>query len=252
MCIAARSGAEQDDPLDAVAVSSSSVLRKRTSTGSFGRAPSNHIQSLPQPVDKAGNPYPHCDPPSHESGRGDQHDQTRHGLTAAVHHVDQNIFLDIRDASCSCYAHAAHAAIAATVLPDPATPGADRPRGFTHLLGLVRRLIDYGKDLATTLQQLATNADLAAATLSFGTRDIAPILARITRGLLLANALEGKLVELAARPEEPPKPTRPPNMHRVCPGRQPRGRAARPTLTSPRCPRPSRSPPRSAAGRSAL
>ncbi len=108
----------------------------------------------------------------------------------------------------------AHAAIAlATALPDPATPGADRPSGFAHLLGLVRRLIDYGKELATTLQQRATNADLAAVTLSFGTRDIALILARITRGLLLAGALEGRLVELAARPEAPPKPTRPPAEH---------------------------------------
>jgi hypothetical protein len=105
----------------------------------------------------------------------------------------------------------AHAAIAlAIALPDPATPGADRPSGFAHLLGLVRRLIDYGKELATTLQQRATNADLAAVTLSFGTRDIALIVARIARGLLLANALEGRLVELAARPEAPPKPTRPP------------------------------------------
>ena len=117
----------------------------------------------------------------------------------------------------------AHAAIAlAIVLPDPATPGADRPSGFAHLLGLVRRLIDYGKELATTLQQRATNADLAAVTLSFGTRDIALIVARITRGLLLAGALEGRLVELAARPEEPPRPrTSRPNVHRVCPGRRP-------------------------------
>ena len=77
----------------------------------------------------------------------------------------------------------------------------------------MRRLIDYGKELATTLQQRATNADLAAATLSFGTRDIALIVARITRGLLLAGALEGRLVELAARPEEPPMPPRPPAEH---------------------------------------
>ena len=117
----------------------------------------------------------------------------------------------------------AHAAIAlATALPDPATPGADRPSGFTHLLGLVRRLIDYGKELAATLQQRATNADLAAATLSFGTRDIALIVARITRGLLLANALEGKLVDWRrARRNRPSPRAHRLNMHRVCPGRQP-------------------------------
>jgi hypothetical protein len=89
----------------------------------------------------------------------------------------------------------------------------------------VRKLIDYGKELAATLQQRATNADLAAVTLPFGTRDIALILARITRGLLLANALEGRLVELAARPEAPPKPPRAPAQHAP---RAPRTTAARP------------------------
>ena len=108
----------------------------------------------------------------------------------------------------------AHAAIAlAIALPDPIASGADRPSGFAHLLGLVRRLIDYGKELAATLQQRATNADLAAVTLSFGTRDIALIVARITRGLLLAGALEGRLVELVARPDVPPKPPRAPAEH---------------------------------------
>ena len=97
-----------------------------------------------------------------------------------------------------------------TALPDPAASGADRPSGFTHLLGLVRKLIDYGKELAATLQQRATNTDLAAVTLPFGTRDIALILARIARGLLLANALEARVVALAARPEGPPKPPRAP------------------------------------------
>ena len=79
----------------------------------------------------------------------------------------------------------------ATAMPDPAASGEDRPSRFAHLLGLVRKLIDYGKELATTLQHRATNVDLAAVTLPFGTRDIALILARITRGLLLADALEG-------------------------------------------------------------
>jgi hypothetical protein len=120
----------------------------------------------------------------------------------------------------------------ATALPDPATPGADRPSGFAHLLGLVRRLIDYGKELATTLQQRATNADLAAVTLSFGTRDIALIVARITRGLLLAGALEGRLVELAARPEEPPMA---PHIPAQRASRVPRPAAVRPSgETDPR------------------
>jgi len=65
----------------------------------------------------------------------------------------------------------------------------------------------YGKELATTLQRRATT-DLAAVTLPFGTRDIGLILARITRGLFLANALEARVVALAARPDAPPRPAR--------------------------------------------
>jgi hypothetical protein len=88
--------------------------------------------------------------------------------------------------------------------------GEDRSSRFGRVLGLVRKLIDYGRELATTLQRRATTTDLAAVTLPFGTRDIALILARITRGLLRANALEAKVVELAARPDAPPTPSRAP------------------------------------------
>jgi hypothetical protein len=113
----------------------------------------------------------------------------------------------------------------ATAVPDPATPGEDRPSRFARLLGLVRKLIDYGKELAVTLQQRATNADLAAITLPFGTRDIALILARITCGLQRASALEARVAALAAGPDAPPAPSR------------------APAQRSPRAPRP-------AAGRS--
>ena len=90
------------------------------------------------------------------------------------------------------------------------TPGEDRPSRFARLLGLVRKLIDYGKELAVTLQQRATNADLAAITLPFGTRDIALILARITCGLQRASALEARVAALAAGPDAPPAPSRTP------------------------------------------
>jgi hypothetical protein len=93
--------------------------------------------------------------------------------------------------------------------PDPATPGEDRPSRFRRVLDVVRKLIDYGKELATTLQRRAIT-DLAAVTRPFGTSDIGLILARITRGLLLANALEARVVALAARPAAPPRPARAP------------------------------------------
>src|SRR5271166_4102185 len=98
-----------------------------------------------------------------------------------------------------------------TSTPAPATPGEAKPSRFRRVLDVVRKLIDYGKELATTLQRRATT-DLAAVTRPFGTRDIGLILARITRGLLLANALETRVVELAARPDAPapPRPARAP------------------------------------------
>jgi len=89
-------------------------------------------------------------------------------------------------------------------------PGEDKSSRFGRLVGLVRKLIDYGRELATTLQRRATTTDLAAITLPFGTSDIALILARITRGLQRANALEARVAELAARPAAPSTPSRTP------------------------------------------
>lgn len=77
------------------------------------------------------------------------------------------------------------------------------PSAMPVLLDLVRRLIDYGKKLAATLhQRVADNPYFAP--FNFGTNDLALILARITRGIQRANALEQRLVRLAARPERQP------------------------------------------------
>src|SRR5271165_3633887 len=103
-----------------------------------------------------------------------------------------------------------------------ATPVASPVSRFRRVLDVVRKLIDYGKELATTLQQRAAT-DLAAVTFPFGTRDIGLILALITRGLLLADALEARVVALAARPAAPSRPARAPAP------RAPRPEAARPT-----------------------
>jgi hypothetical protein len=92
--------------------------------------------------------------------------------------------------------------------PDPHQdrPAQDRPAGGTdassytwHLIGLVRRIIDYGKQLAGALQQRAPAANLDDVTRGFGAIDIALILANITRGLLRAAALEARLIDRAAR-----------------------------------------------------
>ena len=111
-----------------------------------------------------------------------------------------------------------------TAQPEPDPTGEHRPGRFRRVLDVVRKLIDYGKELATSLQRRAAT-DLAAATRPFGTRDIGLILARITRGLLLANALEARVVALAAQPPAPPRPARAPTQREP---RGPRPASARP------------------------
>ena len=68
------------------------------------------------------------------------------------------------------------------------TPAAPKPNRLSGLLALVRQLIDYGRHLATTLRGNPH---------PLGAGDIALILARITRGLLRAEALEARLIRNA-------------------------------------------------------
>jgi hypothetical protein len=96
---------------------------------------------------------------------------------------------------------------ASTATPKPSPSG--------RLIGLVRQLIDYGRQLAATLR---TNPH------PFSASDFALILARITRGLLRAEALEERIIRTAARLDAEPAPSRAPS-HR----RSPPARAARPT-----------------------
>ena len=132
-------------------------------------------------------------------------------------------------------------------LPMSATeaPAAPKPTRAGRLLGLVRQLIDYGRQLATTLRLNPP---------SFNAGDIALILARITRGLLRAEALEARVIRDTARLDAEPAPPRAPSHRRSPPARAPAAasEALVPGLTRrSACPRPSRSPPRSAVARSA-
>ncbi len=77
--------------------------------------------------------------------------------------------------------------------PDP------KPSRASGLLGLVRQLIDYGRQLAATFRGNSH---------PFGTSDIALILAHVTRGLLRAGALEARIVRNAARLDAAPAPPR--------------------------------------------
>jgi hypothetical protein len=98
---------------------------------------------------------------------------------------------------------------AAATSPTPT----NRPSRAERLLGLVRKLLDYGRELAATLHQRAA-ADLLSLACNFGTRDLAQILASITRGLLRARALEARLERSAARLDAEPTRRDPPAQRR--------------------------------------
>ena len=82
------------------------------------------------------------------------------------------------------------------------SPPPTKPTRSDRLLLLVRKLIDYGRQLGTAL--LERTADLAAVTCDFGTKDIALILRRIACGLQRANALEARIIESGARLDAAP------------------------------------------------
>jgi len=98
--------------------------------------------------------------------------------------------------------------VAPGLAPWPAST--DRRGCLNRLLGLVRKLIDYGKELATGLQTGCLSADSAVAAGRFGTLDVALILSRITIALHRAEALEARLERSAARPDPQPRPPRAP------------------------------------------
>jgi hypothetical protein len=119
--------------------------------------------------------------------------------------------------------------------PDPPRAAPDMPSGLGRVLRLVRKLIDYGRQLAATAQQHASAPDFAVFARRFGTPDVPAILARITAGLRRAAALEAKLSQRATRgreltPSSTPVPSsRPPRVaHKAAPPHaQPASTAAR-------------------------
>ena len=106
---------------------------------------------------------------------------------------------------------------AAATAPGPTTQPArwpastDRRGCLARLLGLVRKLIDHGKQFAAAVGQRSLPNDPALAGCCFGTSDIALILSRITLALQRAAALEARLLRSAARPDPKPQPPRAPS-----------------------------------------
>ncbi|HME22773.1 MAG TPA: hypothetical protein VKI44_15805 [Acetobacteraceae bacterium] len=84
--------------------------------------------------------------------------------------------------------------------PAPTT----EPSRSGRLLNLVRKLIGYGRELIATIRP-RTAAEPLFAKVRFGTTDLALILARIARGLLLADALEARVLQRAAHLDAGPR-----------------------------------------------
>jgi hypothetical protein len=116
-----------------------------------------------------------------------------------------------------------------TTEPDPPRAGADTPTRLSRVLSVVRKLIDYGRQLVSTVQQRATTPDFAFFARPFGTVDLGVILTRITNGLRRAAALEARLCQRAARGKDltvapirlPAAPGSRPARQVVQPGAQP-------------------------------
>ena len=95
------------------------------------------------------------------------------------------------------------------------------PAALGRVLSLVRKLIDYGKQLAGTVQLRATTPGFALLARPFGTADLAVIIARITNGLRRAAALEATLCRRATRGQDlTPSPIRAPAAPNPRPARQ--------------------------------
>jgi len=108
----------------------------------------------------------------------------------------------------------------AASLPDPPTQASR----FAPLLTLVHKLIDYGRQLAASLQQPAPPADFDNIAIGFGTYDLTAIVARIIRGLHRATALASRLQRLETTPEPDPAatPAMPPRASRAATAPMPR------------------------------
>lgn len=108
-----------------------------------------------------------------------------------------------------------------TMAPDPSGANASMPARIGRVLSVLRKLIDYGKQLATAIQQRVGAPGCAFLARPFATADLAVILARITSGLLRAAALEAGLCRRAARGRDlTPTSLRPTALYRPRPPRQ--------------------------------
>ena len=87
-------------------------------------------------------------------------------------------------------------------LPDPTSDrsqgNAPAPEGIACFLILLRWIIGYGQELAASVRQGRLGDDFARVVRRYRTSDLAVILARLQRGLMLAAGLRDRLVQRAA------------------------------------------------------
>ncbi len=103
----------------------------------------------------------------------------------------------------------------------PHTAVAGKPSFANRLLTVIRILIDFGqKRLAAIQAQELTVGEVQDTGHAFGTFNLSVILARLMRGLRLADALERRVIAAASRIDGPKPPPRP--------------RAARPSRPPPK------------------
>ncbi len=116
----------------------------------------------------------------------------------------------------------------ATESPPPITDEARATRSG-RLLALIRKLIDYGRELGATVRQRVA-ADPIFAKASFGASDLAVIVARIARGMRLAQALEARVLSRSAALDKGKSPRRARSDPRHRPPASPPTRDADPRL----------------------
>ena len=103
-----------------------------------------------------------------------------------------------------------------------------------RLLGLVRKLIDYGRDLVASLQQQNDPTPSVDVARRFGTLNVALIIARISRGLAIAAGLEARLLRWPPVQDRLPEPDAQSGHPAKSPQPDPnRPRRARPTFRRP-------------------
>ena len=82
--------------------------------------------------------------------------------------------------------------------PSQDRSGQPVPRNIAGLLAIVRILLAFGRHLSETLERRAAKRSFSLLAQFFGTARLPVILARISRGILRAEALEQVLLSLAA------------------------------------------------------